>query len=230
MSENNGEMEPQHGNLEKAPHSNERLAFFSDGVFAITITLLVLEIKVPEIAENLVATELPKEMLHLLPKIFSHIISFIILGIYWIAHHNIFMHIKRHDRILLWLNTIFLMCIASLPFPTGLLGQYHEHQIPVLAYAGTLFVTGISLDVLWWYATTRKMVDDEIDSHFVAFVHRYNRIAPVIYLISIGVSFFNLAIAKFLFIAVAIFYIVPNSVGSSLDRRHHRQIFRRFNE
>lgn len=203
-------------------HNNERMTFFSDGVFAITITLLVLEVKVPEVA----ATELPQELLHLGPKILSHIISFIVLGIYWIAHHNIFMHIKRHDHVMLWLNTLFLMCIASLPFPTGLLGQYPDQQIAVVAYAGTLVITGIVLDLIWWYATTHRLLDEDADPAFVAFVHRYNRIAPLLYLLSIVVSFFSLTVAKFLFIVVAVIYILPNS----LYRQHYKQLSRRLNQ
>ena len=227
MPENSGGVSPPTEKPTRVlPHNNERMTLFSDGVFAITITLLVLEIKVPEIADNLVATKLPKELLHLVPKIFSHIISFIVLGIYWIAHHNIFMHIKRHDHVMLWLNTLFLMCIASLPFPTGLLGHYPDQQISVVAYAGTLFITGIVLDLMWWYATTHHLADEDTDPAFVAFVHRYNRIAPLLYLLAIGISFFSLTLAKLLFIVVAVIYIVPNS----LYRQHYKHLSRRFNQ
>jgi uncharacterized membrane protein len=210
----------------QAFHSNERLNFFSDGIFAITITLLVLEIKVPEIAENLVATELPKELLHLVPNILSYIISFIVLGIYWIAHHNMFMYIKHHNHVMLWLNTLFMMCVASVPFPTALLGRYPNQQISVVAYAGILALTGIVLNLIWWYATTHRLVDETVEPAFIAFVHRYIRIAPLVYLISIGVSFFSLAIAKFLFVVVAVFYIVPKSY----HRQHYQQLSRRFNQ
>jgi uncharacterized membrane protein len=206
-------------------HNNDRIVFFSDGVFAITITLLVLEIKVPEIASELVSSELPHELLHLLPKILGHLMSFIILGIFWIAHHNIYMYIKRHNHVLLWLNTLFLMCIASLPFPTGLLGHYPDQQIAVVSYAGTLMLTGICLDVIWWYATTRYLVD-EVDAKFVAFVHKFNRLAPSMYALSILLSFFSLAVAKLIFVVVAIFYIVPNS----LYRNHYRELTRRYNQ
>ena len=214
---------------EKSPqsfHSNERLTFLSDGIFAITITLLVLDIKVPEISENLVATELQKELLHLAPNILSYIISFIVLGIYWIAHHNMFMYIKHHDHVMLWLNTLFMMCVASVPFPTALLSRYPNQQISVVAYAGILALTGIVLNLIWWYATTHRQVDETVEPAFIAFVHRYIRIAPLVYLISIGVSFFSLAIAKFLFVVVAVFYIVPKSY----HRQHYQQLSRRFNQ
>jgi uncharacterized membrane protein len=207
-------------------HGNERLTFFSDGVFAITITLLVLEIKVPEIAENLVATELPKELWHLVPKIISHVLSFIVLGLYWIAHHNMFMHIKRHNHILLWLNIAFLMCIASIPFPTGLLGTYYDLQISLLAYAGVLALTGILLNLIWWYAVNYSLIEQDTDSDFINFVARYIRVAPIVYLMAIASSFFSLAIAKILLIAVTIFYIIPNPY----HRKYYKQLLRRFEQ
>ncbi|MBW4578372.1 MAG: DUF1211 domain-containing protein [Tildeniella nuda ZEHNDER 1965/U140] len=212
--------------LPVASHNNERLTMFSDGVFAITITLLVLEIKVPDIAANLVATELPKELLHLVPKFIGHILSFIVLGLYWIAHHNMFIHIKRHDHVLLWLNTLFLLCVASIPFPTGLLGHYPDQQVSVIAYAGTLFLTGVFLNVIWWYATTHQLVDDTLEPQFIAFVHRYIRVAPALYLVSIAVSFLSLPLAKILFVAVAIVYIIPNPY----HRKYYKQLARRFEQ
>jgi uncharacterized membrane protein len=205
---------------------NERLLAFSDGVFAITITLLVLEVKIPEIAENLVATELPQELWHLLPKISSHILSFIVLGLYWIAHHNMFTHVKRHDHILLWLNIAFLMCIASIPFPTGLLGTYHELQISVVIYAGVLALTGIFLNLIWWYAVNYSLIEKDATSDFINFVARYICVAPIVYLIAIATSFLSLAIAKFLLIAVTIFYIIPNPY----HRKYYKQLLRRFEQ
>lgn len=213
-------------NLPLAHHGNERLLAFSDGVFSITITLLVLEIKIPDIAENLVATELPTALLHLVPKFIGHILSFIVLGLYWIAHHNMFIHIKRHDHVLLWLNTLFLLVIASIPFPTGLLGHYPDERIAIISYAGILFLTGVLLNIIWWYATTHRLVNDNLDKNFIAFVHRYIRVAPILYLVSIVVSFFSLLLAKLLFVAVAIFYIIPNVY----HRNYYKQLARRFDQ
>ncbi len=227
MSEGSTDGTPKSKKPTYSFHGNERLTALSDGIFAITITLLVLEIKVPEIAENLVATELPRELMDLVPKIFSHFISFIVLGIYWIAHHNIFMHIKRHNHVMLWLNNLFMMCIASVPFPTALISQYPNQQISLVAYSGTLVVTGVVLNLIWWYAITHRLVDEETtDKAFIAFVYFYNRIGPLLYLLSIGVSFFSIAIAKFVIVVVAVIYIVPNP----LYRQHYKQLARRFNQ
>ncbi|MCU0515760.1 MAG: TMEM175 family protein [Oscillatoria sp. Prado101] len=228
MSENRGgETSPASEKPVVAAHGNERLTFFSDGVFAITITLLVLELKVPHIAGGPdVGAELADQLADLLPKFISHIMSFFVLGIYWVAHHNIYMYIIRHNHTLLWLNTLFLMCVASIPFPTALLGEYPDQQISVLAYAGVLIVTGIVLDLIWWYATTHNLVNEGTDKEFIAFVHTFNRIAPACYLGAIAVSFLNLNLAKLVFFAVAAFYILPNP----LYLRHYKKMSKRFNE
>ncbi|MFN5513236.1 MAG: TMEM175 family protein [Cyanobacteriota bacterium] len=209
-----------------AVHGNERLFAFSDGVFAITITLLVLEIKVPELSPSLAATELWPALTHLVPHIISHVISFFVLGIFWVAHHNMFAHIKKHDHILLWLNLLFLLCVASTPFPTGLLGTYPNEQITVMIYAGVLTVTGLVLDLIWWYATTYDLVDGETDPEFVRFVHRHIWKAPIFYSLALALSFLSLVLSKLILLGVTIFYIIPNA----LERSHYRNLSRRFNQ
>jgi uncharacterized membrane protein len=207
-------------------HGNERLAALSDGIFAITITLLVLEIKVPELSDHGLVGDLSTALFHLVPKILSHLISFVVLGLYWVAHHNMFAHIKRHDHVLLWLNILLMMCVASIPFPTGLISEYPDHQISVIIYASVLAFTGIVMDTIWWYANYRGLVDETVEPAFIAFVHRYVRIAPITYLIAILASFVSLAIAKLLFVGIVVFYILPKSY----HRTHYRQLARRFNQ
>lgn len=100
--------------LDKQPVNQEmsssRIEAFSDGVFAIVITLLVLELRVPEISDTLVSKELLTKLLAMAPKFLSYIASFLTIGIYWVAHHNIFRLLKRTDHVLLWLNLLSLMC------------------------------------------------------------------------------------------------------------------------
>lgn len=198
----------------------ERINALSDGVFAIVITLLVLELKVPEIPSQLVSEELPVALREVLPKAASHFVSFFVLGIYWVGHHNMFLHIKRHDRVLLWLNTIFLMIVASMPFPTGLVVQYGGERWSVIIYAATLVLAGVILDLIWWYATReRRLVNWEMEDDFVVYVHRRVLMAPALYLIAIGVSFISITVAKLLFIVTAVLYIFPNP----FDHFHHKE-------
>ncbi len=94
-----------------------RIVNFSDGVFAIVITLLILDIRVPDIPEDLVSQELPSRILDLGPKFLSYVISFLVIAVYWQVHHRVFRPIRAYDRTLLWLNFLFLMTISFLPFP-----------------------------------------------------------------------------------------------------------------
>jgi len=103
--------------------STSRLETFSDGVFAIVITLLVLEIHVPLIAHAHVDVELLPSLLAMWPKYLSFATSFVIVGIFWIAHHQLFNLIHRVDRGFLWVNLVFLMCVSFVPFPTAVLAQ-----------------------------------------------------------------------------------------------------------
>lgn len=98
--------------------STARMEAFSDGVFAVAITLLVLTLEVPQIADSVVTSELWPKLLELWPKLLSYVLSFLLVGIYWVAHHNTFHYITGTDRTLLWLNLLLLLCIVFIPFPT----------------------------------------------------------------------------------------------------------------
>jgi TMEM175 potassium channel family protein len=196
---------------------NERMAALSDGVFAIAITLLVLELHLPTSVPPGGLIQLVPQYL---PGLAGHVITFAVLGIYWVGHHNMFMHIRRHDRTLLWLNLLFLLFVAAMPFPTGLIVQHPDDRLAVIVYAGTLVCAGLSLELIWLYATHRRqLVAHDLDPELVTFVHRRVLLAPVIYLVAIAVSFVSITAAKVLFVIVAVAYIVPNP----LDYYHHRQ-------
>ena len=113
--------------MPRAPHETtpspfglDRIVFFSDAVMAIAITLLVLDIKVPE-AAGISTIDLGRRMLDLWPKYLGYFVSFWVIALYWVAHHRCFRYIRKYDRRLMYLNFLFLMFIAFMPFPTGLL-------------------------------------------------------------------------------------------------------------
>lgn len=207
--------QPKHGN---GVHGNERINAFSDGVFAIAITLLVLELKVPEHAP---AGGLIELLPDLLPKFLSHVISFVVLGIYWVGQHNMFLHIKRHDRTFLWLNNLFLLAVASMPFFAGLLTHYGEDRFALLAYAGNLVLAGLVLDTIWRYASTNhRLIAPNVPPDLIAFVHRRVLLAPVLYLIAALFAFISPAVTKWIFVAAAVLYVLPNP----WDHFHHREL------
>jgi len=176
----------------------ERVVFFSDAVFAIAITLLVLDIRVPEIPGALVDERLPEELAALWPKYLSYVLSFVVITMYWMGHHSIFSYIRGYDRTLMWLNALFLMAIAFLPFPTSLLGEYGEHRLAVVVYAGSLAVARLLLTAVWWYASAgRRLVDRGLSERMVR-AHLLRGLAmPAVFVLSIGVSFLSLSAAMY---------------------------------
>ena len=200
--------------------STNRLEAFSDGVFAVAITLLVLNLQIPQLASSLVSRELLPKLFDLWPKLLSYMLSFVLVGIYWVAHHNTFHYIQRSDRNLLWLNILLMMCIVFLPFPTALLGQYPEQRVSIISYAGTLVITGLVLQSLWWYATSGcRLVDRDIDPRLEQRATRRNLTAPLLYLLAIGISFFNVMASLILFLLVPVYYILPGRIDLHWTQR-----------
>jgi uncharacterized membrane protein len=176
----------------------DRIVTFSDGVFAIAITLLVLNIETPEIPANLVAEELPGRLLDLWPKFLSYVISFLVILTYWIAHHSIFSSTKGYDRKLIWLNSLFLMCVAFLPFPASLFGEYGDQPLVVAIYAGSLAITRLLLTAVWWYASSgRRLVDRDLDERTIKAYRLRGLAIPLIFLLSIFISFFSVSAALY---------------------------------
>ena len=123
-----------------------RIEAFSDGVFAIAITLLVLEIHVPQ-ASNTAVVHLTGALLALWPQLLSYALSFVIVGVYWVGHHLMMHSLRRVDRMLLWLNLLFLLFLTLIPVSANLLGQFRAVPIAVAAY-GANFSPGESVPVL----------------------------------------------------------------------------------
>jgi uncharacterized membrane protein len=174
----------------------DRIVNLSDGVFAIAITLLVLDIKAPDIPESLVSSRLPGALLSLWPDYLGYFLSFVGISAFWLIHHSIFRPIRSYDRKLLYLNFLFLMVVAFVPFPTSLLGEYGDHQLPVAIYAATLAVGRLLLTAIHWYsARNNRLLDEPQDPATVRFFLRRGLTIPAIFLLSIAVSFFSVSVA-----------------------------------
>jgi uncharacterized membrane protein len=189
----------------------DRILTLSDGVFAIALTLLVLNIEVPAIPEDLVAEELPGELLNLWPKYLSYVISFVVIVFYWMAHHSIFGVIKDYDRVLMWLNSLFLMFVAFLPFPTALMGEYGDQQLVVVIYAGSLTVTRLLLSLVWWYVSGKPhLANIDMDPGTMRAFGIRAWVIPLIFLVSIAISFFSVtaAVYSWLLLVIADFVLL----------------------
>jgi uncharacterized membrane protein len=184
----------------------DRLIFFSDAVFAIVMTLLVLEIRVPDVPSDVAAQEVPGLVFELWPKIFSYVLSFLVIGLYWIGHHQTFRYVRSYDRMLLWLNLLFLLSISFIPFPTDLLGEYGELRFAVIFYAASLALARLLLALVWWYVFSGPIqTSDELDRGLATYHLLRSLAIPAIFLLSIGIAFIspNAAIASWVLLVVA---------------------------
>ena len=132
----------------------EYVISFSDALFAFSITFMALSLQLPNFPSNIVESELTRRLSQtLIPSIIHYIISFMVVGTYWISYHRIFEHIRYADITLVWLNLLFLLFISLTAYFTGLLTTYSTHEIVVITFAGIMAATGFMLCIIWWYAT-----------------------------------------------------------------------------
>src|ERR1700730_5311053 len=130
-----------------------RIEALSDGVFAIVLTLLVLEIKVPELPRQVAAPELWHALREPWFVFFSFVLTFLIAGAYWFLHHVSFHHIRTANGAVLGINLAFLMFVSLLPFSTAMLGSFTLHQpVSLGVYFGNVFAMGFTLNLLWRYS------------------------------------------------------------------------------
>ncbi len=170
----------------------ERVVFFSDAVFAIAITLLALEIRLPEVELDAV----PQALLALLPEIAIYALSFVIVGLYWVGHHRMFQHIARYDYTLIWLNLFFLLCIAFLPVASAILGKYYAQPFAVLFYCSVLCITSLMQFQLWWYAShNHRLIKSDVKPHVIRNVFYRSIATIVVALLAVAIAFINTTVA-----------------------------------
>ncbi len=137
--------------------NKNRLEAFSDGVFAIAITLLVLNVKVPN-KQNITNAELDNILAASTNQLLSFGFSFLVIGVFWVAHHRIFSFAKVVDTTLIWLNIIYLMFIATIPFPASILADNFFLPTTILLYTGTLFVISILNYIMFRYIINNEKI------------------------------------------------------------------------
>src|SRR5690349_18372680 len=128
--------------------SKGRVEGFSDGVFAIVLTLLVLELRVPNVVDHSSLGQYVVAMAPLIPKFVSFVLSFVMISIHWVNHHYFFHHLRSAPLGLVWLNNLFLLWICFLPFPTAMLGDHPTDQFPILLYGGDSLLAALTFFAL----------------------------------------------------------------------------------
>jgi uncharacterized membrane protein len=182
-----------------------RLETFSDGVFAIAATLLVLEFSVTS------GHDLGHKLVHLWPSYLAYVTSFVTIGIIWMNHHHTVSLIGRVDRTFLFINNFLLLTVAFLPFPTGLVGKFlrgEGEQAAALAYAGTLVVMAALHQVWWGYArVNRRLIADGTPDSALRAVDRAYLPGLPMYGAVFVLAFFSPLAAVLLTFAIAAFYL-----------------------
>jgi TMEM175 potassium channel family protein len=150
----------------------------------------------------------------LIPNIIHYVISFLVVGVYWIAYHRLFEYIRRTDLTLIWLNLVFLLFISLVAYFTGLLSTYGTYRIVVITFASILATTGFISVLMWWYATkNRKLVDEHLHPSLVRNLLIRGLVPPLTFLASIGVSFIDVQSALYFWIVMFPANFIVNRIG-----------------
>jgi len=175
------------------------------------MTVLVLGLTAP--AANLSEQDLAIQIRGHWPNYVAYAFSFIVLGVYWIGHHNQFHYIKRSDRVFLWVNILFLLTIGFLPFSTSLLGLYPFSPTAVRVYGANLTATVFALYVVWCYATRgHRLVEQDLDPHIVSLAKTRIIVGPIVSLLGIGFSFLDTRISLVLYLLLIPFFVRPSHI------------------
>ena len=191
----------------------ERMIFFGDAVMAIAITLLALDLRLPAIPGRTV-NELPRLLLELGPQFLAFAISFFVIGMFWGAHHRMFLHIKHYDRLLLWINLLFLFLVTSMPFPTSVLANFNGTFQGVALYASMVAAIGLVRAGLWRYATHHhRLVDKNLPDDLIRAETWVGLITARVFLVSIGIAFLNPYVAEASWVMMAVLAFVARWSG-----------------
>jgi uncharacterized membrane protein len=194
-----------------------RIEAFSDGVFAIAVTLLILEVKIPAAGSG----RLGSLLLHQWPSYLAFLLSFAFIGIMWINHHRMFNHIRRADEGLLILNLLLLLGVTAVPFPTAVLAvnlRTTDARVAALLYNGTYVVIAIFFNVLWRYALAHHLLGHEVNRASAEKISRQYAGGPILYLVCLAIAWFSVTASLILNIALAIFFALPPSAAERVRR------------
>jgi uncharacterized membrane protein len=195
--------------------TTSRIEALSDGVFAIVLTLMVFQIRVPDIPVDVAQTQLWPRLMHQAPEFYSYAVSFILVGIYWVAHHNMYHLVKRSTRPLLWMNLVFLMFVGFIPYSVALVGRYSDVRRIMILYGVHLMIISGLMYLQWWYVTRKhNLVVSPLRPEFVRSVDIKILTSPAVCVLAIGASFFSVRWSYFLYVLTIVLYLLP----SHMDR------------
>jgi uncharacterized membrane protein len=196
-----------------------RIEALSDGIFAIVMTLLILEIHVPNLSPSAPNVEVAPALLALWPKFASYIVTFVSLGFFWVGHHVMYHAIRRADRTLLWLNILFFMFVSLLPFSTSVLNAFPQAFIAPLFFGSNLAVIGWILFFQWTYTSSQpNMLADFVSAEYRKTVSSRMLIIPVATTLTAVFCFWSVGISLAIYLLLLPLYMLPGRLGGAKSR------------
>ncbi len=193
--------------------NTQRLEAFSDGVFAIAITLLILEIKIPHLADLQKAGGLRPYLLSLWPSYVAYALSFFTIGVYWANHHYLFKLIRRTSHGFILVNVVLLMAVSFVPFPTAILGDLFPmidvRPTAVSFYALTMALTGFCWNLTWLFAVNRRLTDPKLTPQFIRRLTRQYLFGLACYGVALGSSFYSTNLSIGITLGLTALYCLP---------------------
>lgn len=188
-----------------------RIEAFSDGVFAIVVTLLVFQLQVPKLTGPNISSALAASLWGMRSKFLSYALSFAIVCIWWVAHHHFFHLLRKANRGLLWSNSVFLLWLAFTPFPTALLGDYPGERLAVMCYAATMGLAGLSFSWMRYYSFfVTDLAREGLDRSLMTRSVVKSALNPALHFCALMLALVNTTIAIALLVGIPLMYLRPS--------------------
>jgi uncharacterized membrane protein len=207
---------------ERAHTQTERIAFFSDAVFAIAITLLVLEIKVPHLEPGAGETEAWRALAGLALKMTGFVASFLVVGAFWLSHHRAFGWLRESDDRLAWRNLFLLLTVSFIPFPTAFFSEYPGYRASLQFYAASLVLLGLAQRFLWAHALTARFLAPGVTAAEVARLKRRSWGVPIVGMLAILVAGWSLTAARLSLLLIPVAVVALDRAGRGAGSREPR--------
>jgi uncharacterized membrane protein len=194
-------------------YSLDRDIYLTDGVFAFVVTLMVLDLVVPSILPGASSADLWVALSKEYVIFFNYALSFLIAGAWWMGHNRIFGYLRSSDSTLRWLNLLFLMWIALLPFFTKILSSYIELQLALILYASDQTAAGFFVTLMWWHSSrNHRLVDKRLEDSTIRHVLLFNAFVPLWFIFSICFSFVIQDVTVYLWLGIFPLRVLANRI------------------
>ena len=197
---------------ERLKINTDRIAFFSDAVIAIIITLMVLEIRLPKIEDDATSAQIFHQLKEILPNIFAFMISFAVLGVYWVNHHQFYKAVEHSDWKLLWYNLHFLFWCSLIPLTTALLAEDFDKPAITALYGINMLTSGGAFALMHAHTVRNGLFITNISSKILRKMKRVNILSTSLYVIAIFAGYISVYISIVIFALVPALYFFPQNV------------------